>query len=162
MKEKKGWEAVNQLDTVKKPQWVRCLWKNTEDSQVKEEIKDFASVWRFFSLSPSLTSANNSSRVSIHFICFSWNFFSLHSQVSHDFAINFNPEDDECEGKEELFVRALFHRWCCRQPLQPILHRSSQWIFTITSNKTHTHTHTDHFTFFPRIPRLADCLRQLH
>lgn len=21
-------------------------------------------------------------------------------QVSHDFAINFNPEDDECEGKE--------------------------------------------------------------
>lgn len=26
-------------------------------------------------------------------------FFCFCQQVSHDFAINFNPEDDECEGK---------------------------------------------------------------
>lgn len=27
-------------------------------------------------------------------------FLLHHPQVSHDFAINFNPEDDECEGME--------------------------------------------------------------
>ncbi|MEQ2181751.1 hypothetical protein GOODEAATRI_014724, partial [Goodea atripinnis] len=52
-----------------------------------------------------------------------FNFSYLHLQVSHDFAINFNPEDDECEDgvvtdmadTREAIVRASY------QPLSIII-----------------------------------------
>lgn len=54
---------------------------------------------------------------------FSYSFLSLHPQVSHDFAINFNPEDDECEGKEGLRLLVFFKKYISMLMIQKITFR---------------------------------------